>query len=270
MGPMTPRISFAILALFFAISRPIWAADLSESCPKIRAASTPYGSGGLSAVNQACEAISGGQYKLVGVEDLWATALKEGRTLFGTKNMWGPTGPAQTKDMLGQTTIGPWQITMANARDYGAAYGIHPEWTDSKLVTFLQAQPGIQARLAADFIEDSYRQYGLRSPLGIQRYFWLDGFLQKKIGEGPWYNSVLALHPPEMSQTGFYAKQLLLGSRFNPQGLLYWLWINGDKAAIRAALDRWKRDGYPITQEDLKYCGCDPAFGNFLRKMLEP
>src|SRR5262249_29476751 len=180
----------------------------------------------------------------------------------------GTRGPAQSRDMLGQTTLGPWQITLANAREYGAPYGIHNEWTDSQLISFVQGQPGTQARLAADFIEDSYRDYGLRSPLAVQRYFWLDGFLQKKIGQGPWYNSVLALHPNEMSQTGFYAKQLLLGSRYNPDGLLYWLWISGDEEAIRATLDRWKRDGYPITPTDLKYCGCEPAFGSFLKKIL--
>jgi len=265
---MLPRFIPTILVLFFAISRPISAVDVSESCARIKAASTRYGNGGLSVLNQACEAISGEPYHLVGIEDLWATALKEGRTLFDSKKLWGPTGPAQTKDMLGQTTIGPWQITLANAREYGAPYGIHNEWTDSQLISFVQGQPGTQARLAADFIEDSYRDYGLRSPLAVQRYFWLDGFLQKKIGQGPWYNSVLALHPNEMSQTGFYAKQLLLGSRYNPDGLLYWLWISGDEEAIRATLDRWKRDGHPITPTDLKYCGCEPAFGSFLKKIL--
>lgn len=263
-------LTLIILELVFAISRRVTAVDSSGSCPKIETASARYGRGGLSTLNQACEALSDGQYHLVGIEDLWATAIKEGRTLFNSKNMWGPTGPAQTKDMLGQTTIGPWQITLANVREYGRPYGIQNEWTDHELISFLQDKPKIQARLAADFIEDSYRTYGTRSPLAIQRYFWLDGFLQKKIGQGPWYNSVLALHPQEMSQTGFYAKQLLLGSRFNPDGLLYWLWISGDEEAIRAALDRWKRDGYPITQKDLKYCGCDPAFKIFLKKMLNP
>src|SRR5262249_17851477 len=152
----------------FAFSRLVVAVDVSESCPRIRAASAQYGNGGLLVLNQACEAISGGPYHLVRIEDLWATALKEGRTLFDSKNLWGPTGPAQTKDMLGQTTIGPWQITLANAREYGARYGIHNEWTDSQLISFVQGQPGTQARLAADFIEDSYRDFGLRSPLAIQ------------------------------------------------------------------------------------------------------
>jgi hypothetical protein len=78
----------------------------------------------------------------------------------------------------------------------------------------------------------------------------------------------VALHPREMSQTGFYAKQLLLGSKYNPEGLLYWLWITGEEEAIRTTLDRWKHDGYPVTQKDLEHCSCDPNFQTFLKRML--
>jgi hypothetical protein len=126
----------------------------------------------------------------------------------------------------------------------------------------------LQARLAADFIEDSYRVYGRRTPYAIQRYFWLEAFRQKKIGQGAWYNNVLARAPAEMKNTGFYAKQFVLGSRFNPEGLLYWLYVTGDEPAIREILSVWSKNGYPITKADLSHCSCNPAFRAYLQKLL--
>jgi acetylornithine deacetylase len=47
------------------------------------------------------------------------------------------------------------------------------------------------------------------------------------------------------ADTGFYAKQILLGTDYNRRGLLYWLWLNNDLDAIRATLQSWadQRDG---------------------------
>lgn len=171
--------------------------------------------------------------------------------------------------MLGQTTIGPWQITLANARDYGPRCGVQPEWEDRALISYLQSHPVIQACLAAEFIEASYRDLGRRSPLAIQRYFWLDGYLQKKIGLGPWYCSVLAKDQQHMSQTGFYAKQLLLGSRYNPEGLLYWLYRTGDEPAVRETLRLWEEKGHPIRIDDLNHCACNNEFRLWLKRILE-
>lgn len=223
---------------------------------------------GLSVLDTAVRAVNEGSYKLVGIEDLWATALKEGRTLFPKPTLWGATTAEQTGDMLGQTTVGPWQITLQNAREYGAAYGLQSEWSDRQVVSYLESNRVIQARIAADFIEVSYQMFGKRNPLGIQRYFWLDGFLQRKIGQGAWYNRVLAKSPEEMITTGFYAKQLLLGSRYNPQGLLYWLYISGDRTAVIDALDAWKKSGYPIVVEDLDHCSCDSRFRSWLSSVI--
>lgn len=213
-------------------------------------------------------ALDRGSYHHVGIEDLWATALKEGRTLFVTAHLWGATSAAQTGDMLGQTTIGPWQITTANAREYGGIYGIKNEWNDRQVASYLEARPFVQARIAADFIEGSYSEYGRRSPFGIQRYFWLEGFQQKKIGQGVWYASVLAKNPASMPQTGFYAKQLLLGSRFNPEGLLYWLYRSGDEGAVRDTLTLWKSRGFEIAAEDLDHCSCNQEFRDWLLRTL--
>jgi hypothetical protein len=244
----------------------IFAADplLEQRMQRIEAHSADYGNGGLSVLKSAYEALSQGQYELVSLEDLWATALKEGKTLFSGKKLWSATLPAQTGDMLGQTTIGPWQITIANAREFGAAHGVVKTWSDGQVLSFLELKPVIQAQIGADFMEASYRKYGRRAPSAIQSYFWLDAFVQKKIGQGPWYASVLAKAPGQMAQTGFYAKQLLLGSRFNPEGLLYWLYRAGDETAVRETLALWNQKGYPITTEDLEHCSCDPAFRDWL------
>ena len=72
--------------------------------------------------------------------------------------------------------------------------------------------------------------------------------------------------------TGFYAKQILLGTDYNRRGLLYWLWVTDDHAAIKATLQAWadQRDGswdeaesqakligprgrYHISVDDLQY-----------------
>lgn len=242
--------------------------SLQQRFELMAARSQSHGSGGLSVLNEAYKALREGSYRQAGLEDLWATALKEGRTLFAGKRLWAATSPAETGDMLGQATVGPWQITVANAREYGAMHGVEKNWSDRQVIARLESQPSLQARITADFIEESYKQYGRRTPMAMQRYFWLDGFLEKRIGQGPWYASVLAGSPAEMAATGFYAKQLLLGSRFNPEGLLYWLYRTGDEQAVRAALRAWKENGYEIVPGDTDHCGCDPDFGRWLQALM--
>lgn len=200
----------------------------------------------------AYEALQNGNYRHVGIEDLWTTALQEGKNLFGSGKLWSVTGPAVTGDMLGQTTIGPWQITLQKLNHYK---------TDD-------VTPELQARIAADLIEESYERLGKRTPLAIQSYFWLEAFEQKKIGQGPWYNSVLAKSPAGMKNTGFYAKQIILGSRFNSRGLLYWMYVTGDEDAIRDVLQTWSQNGYLIRTEDLQHCACDSQFQNYLRRRI--
>src|SRR5262245_53346001 len=236
---------------------------LMQRYERIRNSAASHGPGGLAVLDMAYKAMS--DSRLAGLEDLWATALKEGRTLFRSDRLWKATGPGETGDMLGQTTIGPWQITIENAREYGSVYGVQSDWSTSKVAAFLEQHPELQAKIAHDFIEESYRNLGRRTPMAIQRYFWLDGYLQKKIGQGPWHASVLA-KPGAMENTGFYAKQLLLGSRFNPQGLLYWLYISEDKAGIQETLRTWFDAGYPVTESDLAHCSCDPKFQEFLKQ----
>ncbi len=245
-------LSSALLpALLF--SSPVSAAGipLSVRYEKIRAASADYGKDGMEVLRIAYDAIRNGNYRNVGIEDLWTTALQEGKSLFGTGKLWSVTGPAKTGDMLGQTTIGPWQITLQKIAGSGPPY-----------------PPQLQARIAADLIEESYRRLGKRAPLAIQRYFWLEAFEQKKIGQGFWYSSVLAKNPAEMKNTGFYAKQIVLGSRFNSRGLLYWLYVTGDENAIRYVLRTWSQSAYPIQPEDLQYCACDGEFRRYLSRIL--
>lgn len=242
--------------------------SLESRYRKIREASGEYGSGGLSVLEMLHGAFLQKKYSLAGIEDLWATALKEGRTLFNKKELWGGTGPLQTGDMLGQTTIGPWQLTVENARSLGAIYGIQENWNDAEVIAFLRSRPQIQAAIAADFTEDSYTKLGRRAPLAIQKYFWLDAFVQRKIGQGLWYESVLSKSPDQMVNTGFYAKQLLLGSRFNPEGLLYWLYVTGDQSEIDRVLELWKREGHPIVKEDLLHCGCPAPFKQTMEDKL--
>ena len=241
---------------------------LQARLEKIQAASSGYGPGGSAVLQAAYEALSEGNYTLVGIEDLWAVALKEGKNRFDSPRLWSATTPQQTGDMLGQTTIGPWQITLQNARQRGIYYDISSDWDDTARIAFLETRPRIQAHLAADILEAAYQTYGKRSPYALQSYFWLEGFLQKKIGQGRWYDSVLALDPTAMRNTGFYAKQLLLGSRFNPHGLLYWLYITQDESAIRETLSAWSQNGSEIVPEDLTHCSCSGAFQEYLLTLL--
>lgn len=203
---------------------------------------------------------------LVGLEDLWTAALKEGKTLFKNSNLWKATYPSRTHDMLGQTSIGPWQLTLSTARKF---YPMKRKpLTDSELLNGLEQNPETQAEIAASIFESSYKSYGQRSPMAIQNYFWLEPFQKKEIAQGPWYASVLAINPQDRRNTGFYAKQFLLGSRFNPEGLLYWLYITRDHTAVREALRTWSEAGYPIHQQDLAHCSCPSDFQKYLRSLL--
>lgn len=236
------------------------------------------GDGGREIVETAYHTLAAGRalyrWPDVGLEDLWAHALKEGRTLFDDpKARWGRTGPRETKDMIGQTTIGPWQITIGNVQnDYGLPYGISPSWKTNDVFDYCQQNPPVQAGMICDYIQRSYSTFGERGPYAIQRYFWLEAFAKNEIGQGPWDKSVLPTPPdgdwkkltPEMkADTGFYAKQILLGTKGNPRGLLYWLWTTGDTNAISATLNRWRTQRDGTWNEETKLVDLGSASGHF-------
>jgi hypothetical protein len=224
-----------------------------------------YGKGGLEVLTVAYKALrekrQDGEAGLVGLEDLWAHALKEGRDLFNKPDkLWGKTTAEETRDMLGQTTIGPWQMTIQNVREiYGPPYGVRKEWTNAQAYGYVRAHPEIQAKMIIDYIQKSYEDYGLRGPYAIQRYFWLEAYVKGEIGQGDWQKSPVAVPPegdwrkltPEMKRdTGFYAKQILLGSKFNQYGLLFWLYVTKDTPAIEQTLWRWKQQQKCVWQND--------------------
>ncbi|MBN1513330.1 MAG: hypothetical protein JXB13_15040 [Phycisphaerae bacterium] len=229
--------------------------DLDRRYAAMAAQCEPYGDGGRLVLQTAYrvlrEGYAKGHWPAVGLEDLFAEAVQEGAGLFNDPDRrWGRTTAVETKDMLGQTTIGPWQITIDNVRHiYGRPYGITPDWPEEKVYTYCRDHPDVQARMIADYIQEAYTKYGRRGPYGIQRYFWLEAYVRGRIGQGRWDEPVLPTPPdgdwtkltPEMkADTGFYAKQILLGWRGNPRGLLYWLCVTGDEDAIRAALRTWR------------------------------
>lgn len=230
-------------------------ADLDRRYAAIRAQSASYGAGGQLVLATAFRVLRAGQavgkWPLVGLEDLWVEAIQEGGGLFNRpERRWGRTTAAETKDMIGQTTIGPWQITVTNVKTkYGLPYGVQPEWSDAEVYAYCRDHPEVQVQMIADYMQEAYAKYGHRGPYGIQRYFWLEGYVRGWIGQGAWDQSVLPEPPdgdwqkltPQMkANTGFYAKQILVGWRGNSRGLLYWLWVTGDEAAIRAVLRVWR------------------------------
>lgn len=277
-------------------------ADLDRRYERLVPHIGPFGEGGKIVLDVAYHALregkAEGKWSLVGLEDLWAECIKEGRGLFNDPaRRWGKTTAEETKDLIGQTTIGPWQITVTNVKTiYGIPYGISPEWSDAEVYAFCRDHPEVQAKMISDYIQGSYSKYGRRSPHAIQYYFWLEAYVKGWIGQGAWDKSVLAEPPdgdwrkltPEMkADTGFYAKQLLLGSRGNPYGLLYWLCITGDEPAILDTLRVWRDQkkmvwddaaragrfldepgGFAIQPEDLLYVQ-DPECRAALTRLVE-
>jgi len=238
--------------------------DLDRRYEALLAQSAGYGPGGRIVLDTAYAALRAGRaegrWPAVGLEDLWTESIQEGGGLFNQPDRrWGKTTATETKDMIGQTTIGPWQITVTNVRaKYGLPYGVQPDWSDAQVYGYCRDHPDIQAKMIADYIEEAYGKYGRRGPYGIQRYFWLEGYTRGWIGQGAWDKSVLP-EPPggdwtkltsEMkADTGFYAKQILVGWRGNPRGLLYWLWVAGDADGIRETLRTWRDQGRMVWDE---------------------
>jgi hypothetical protein len=263
----------------------------------------PYGDGGRIVLEVAYRTLregkAAGRWPAVGLEDLWVEAIQEGASLFNDPDRrWGRTTAQETKDMIGQTTIGPWQITITNVKTiYGLPYGVRPEWPDEKVYAYCRDHPDIQAKMIADYVQEAYTKFGRRGPYGIQRYFWLEGYVRGWIGQGRWDQSVLPtppdgdwkkLTPAMKADTGFYAKQVLVGWRGNPRGLLYWLWVTGDTTAIREALCTWRDQRrmiwddetaeaeltaepgfFAIHPEDLKYAKAFPQCHATLLRIVE-
>ena len=132
---------------------------------------------------------------------------------------------------------------------FGIPYGIRPDWPEAKVYAFCRDHPEVQAKMIADYIQNSYSKYGHRGPYAIQNYFWFEAYVRGWIGQGEWDKSVLAEAPggdwrkltPEMkANTGFYAKQVLVGHRGNPQGMLFWFWAAGDTQTVRETLRTWR------------------------------
>ena len=263
-----------------------------------------FGEGGREVLGVAYRALREGQkdgrWDLVGLEDLWAEAIKEGAVLFNKPDRrWGLTKAAGGPDNFTQSTVGPWQMTLNNIVNvYGEEYGIDPDWTNWRAYEYCRENPEILASMAADYLQESYSRYGRRGPYAIQRYYALNTFVRGQIGQGPWDRSVSAAPPgvdpalvsPEAkANTGFYAKQVLLGTRANPRGLLYWLWVSGDMDGIREVLQTWRDQrrlrwdeetnkpvltdapgGFAIRQEDLKYLAIVPACQRQIAALIEP
>jgi hypothetical protein len=216
-----------------------------------------------------------GELPDVGIEDLWAHSIIEGSVLFNKPDKrWGKTTAQETSDMLGQTTIGPWQITVWNVHDtYGPPYGSKDEWSNAEVYAWARDNPVIQAKMISDYIQLSYDDYGVRTPYAIQRYFWLEAYAKGDIGQGEWTKSPVAKSPtgkwedltPEMKRdTGFYAKQVLLGNKHNQTGLLFWLWVTGDEEAICDTLRAWKHQKHRVWNDKKKMAVLTKEPGNFM------
>jgi len=305
----TIAVAMALVSLFVGCRAPGPAApgadltDLDRRFAALAGASEEHGPGGREVLETAHRVLREGQaagkWRHVGLEDLWTEALQEGRTLFDhAERRWGRTTAAETKDMLGQTTIGPWQITIDNIRgQYGRPYGVGPDWSDRQVYEFCRDRPDVQAAMICDYIEEAYTKYGRRGPYGIQRYFWLEGYVRGWIGQGAWDQSVLPTPPdgdwqrltPEMkADTGFYAKQVVCGWRGSAQRLLYWLCVTGDEAAIVELLRTWRDQrkmrwdegrgdavltdepgNFAIRPDDLRYLAAYPAFHARVLRLVE-
>jgi hypothetical protein len=229
-------------------------ADLDARYEAICGEIAPYGPGGRAVLDVAYRVLregrAEGRWPLVGLEDLWAEAIKEGAVLFNRpERRWGWPDADKAVYELAQKAIGPWQITIRNIRHvYGRPYGIEPDWPDPQVYEYCRDHPEIQASMAADYIQEAYEKYGRRGPYGIQRYYSLRAFVRGEIGAGAWDSPVVPAgrggkaSPSTRAMkvnTGFYAKQVLLGTRANPHGLIYWLWVTGDHDGIRDVLQTW-------------------------------
>jgi hypothetical protein len=242
-----------------AVEIPFEVADLIRRYEAIREfiGDEMYGPGGPIVLKVAFEALSdkhwAGEGLLVGLEDVWSHALQEGLILFNNPEArWGKTTAEETSDMIGQTTIGPWQMTLRNIRaTYGPPYGIDSNWTDAQIYIYCRDHPDVQAKMIIDYIQRSYEVFGRRSPYAMQRYFWLEPFVKGELGQADdWTKSVVAKPPPGgtwhdltpamKADTGFYAKQVLLGTSYTNSGLLFWLAVTGDDAGLRNVLRTWR------------------------------
>jgi hypothetical protein len=264
-------------------------ADLDVRCERLSAfIGDDWGDGGQEVLRVAYEALrekhAAGEGLLVGLEDLWTHSLQEGQSLFNMPDrLWGISTAAETSDMIGQSTVGPWQMTTWNIRDnYGPRYGARGDWTDAETHSWCAEHPHVQAKMIIDYIQLSYELFGRRSPYAIQRYFWLEPFVRGEIGQAENWTLSPVAHPPAggtwedltpelMRETGFYGQQILLGARYTRRGLLHWLVVTGDLDGAREVLRTWRDQrrlvihdeptGRGITFEDDEYVLTDEPGG---------
>ncbi len=228
------------------LSKALRSSNLYDDYTAMLEASGSFGEGGKQvlavAANTLAKGKAEGKWPDVGLEDLWAHAIKEGRGLFNDpEKRWGDTGPEMTGDMIDQTTVGPWQVTLDNIQNrYGEPYGVDPDWEKERVYSYMRRHPEHQAAIASDIIQRNYDDWSVRGPFAIQSYFWLLAYVKGEIGQADWDVSVLSDEDRSMKETGFYAKQIVCGSKTNPYGLLYWLWATGKPDEIRQVLETWK------------------------------
>ena len=51
------------------------------------------------------------------------------------------------------------------------------------------------------------------------------------------------------ADTGFYARQIVCGTKENPNGLLWWLWVTHAHDEIREVLMTWRRQSVRVWDE---------------------
>lgn len=263
-----------------------------------------YGPGGKDVLKTAYEGLlehhTEGKAPSVELVDLWTESLQEGSILFDKPDkLWGVTPAEETLDLIGQTTIGPWQITDWNIRDtFGVPYGVQKDWNLKRIVRFCQSNPLVQAKMAADYVQNADNLYGRRTPYAIQSYFWLEAYLKEEIGLSQWDLPVLVQPDPEtkklevtpekMKRTGFYGKQIVMGHSIQKHGLLYWLWVLQDEEGIKDVLRTWREQKkwrwdvqakkavpteepgkFEIKEYDVRYCACHPDYVSRLKEIIK-
>ncbi len=199
---------------------------------------------------------------LVETADLMGLAVQQGyqEIAKNPQQMWdrhGNTTYVLTLRALsvGQQFIGPWNLTTMQCYHFGAPYGVKTDMTDDQLADFLKQNPKVQAIIASLRLQDLYSKYGKRGPYSLQAYFDLGDFIEGKVGQGKWDDPVTpsrnsVADPKALAATGFFAKQVLLGSKAgveggtgaleSPYGILYWLWAVHDNDGIKRSLLTWR------------------------------
>ncbi len=254
-----------------------------------------------------------GKAPLVELTDLWAVVSQEGTyvTAGNILNYWGMNygdgtlrAMEETRD---DTFIGPWRLDTKDILKYGPDCGA--TGTLDQIIQSFADNSKLEVMIVASKLQDLYAQFGKRSPYALQSYFNLEAYLKGEIGQGKWDDYILVKYPPvtpeKLKATGFYGKQLLMGSNTDPSyhyiaklecpyGMMYWIWVSRDYDGIKQTLLTWKNQvkwvwdhdknapvataepgNFGITQEDNKapmtgyYKGNDEDFYVDMKKYID-